>query len=141
MILGGAAADDLEAERQALLQADRDFAAATAKRGGDAWGDIFAEDGVLFPQKGRVDGNEAVRETMKPAFGEGLPMLRWEPTEAVVGSGGDLGYTLGRWEMVAESADGKESISSRGNYVTIWRKIPGQGWRIVVDIGNEDAEE
>jgi hypothetical protein len=52
----------------------------------------------------------------------------------VVGSGADLGYTLGTWQM----KDAAGTVVGTGNYVTIWRKTEGEGWRVAVDIGNED---
>ena len=132
---------DLEAEREALLAADRAFAAETAERGGDGWADWFAEDGFMYPPAGRIEGREAIRERMRPAFAPGRPRLVWDPDQAVVGSGGDIGYTLGRWESVGQGEAGADTVLARGNYVSIWRKIPGEGWRVAVDIGNRDPEE
>ena len=131
---------DLAADRAALIQADRDFASETAARGADGWVDYFTEDAVMFPDAGIVEGREAIRELMKPVFTPENPRLTWEPTSAVVGSGGDLGYTLGRWARVATLPDGSDSTLSTGNYLTIWKKVPGTGWRVAVDIGNDDPE-
>jgi ketosteroid isomerase-like protein len=128
---------DLEAEREALLQADRDFDMDTAERGGDGWADAFREDGVMYPKKGKVEGREAIRELMTPVF-EGEVKLRWEPVYAEVGSGGDLGYTLGKWKQIARTEAGEDTVLSTGNYVSIWRKVPGEGWKVAVDLGNDD---
>jgi len=126
-------------ETAALLQADADFAAATLSRGGNGWADFFATDGIMFPFSGRVDGREAIREAMLPALGPGDPLLKWEPLTATVASGGDIGYTVGRWKSVGTSSTGADSILAEGNYVTIWKKDPREGWRVAVDIGNRDA--
>ena len=131
---------DLEAERAALMQADRDFAIETARRGGDGWADYFVDDGVMLPKVGVIEGREAIRETMRRAFTPENPRLTWEPTSAVVGSGGDLGYTLGRWASVVTAPDGRDSTLATGNYLSVWRKVPGEGWRVAVDIGNDDPE-
>jgi len=131
---------DLEAERAALMQADRDFAVETAARGADGWADYFTEDGVMIPDQGLVEGREAIRELMNPVFLPDNPRLTWEPASAVVGSGGDLGYTVGRWESVITLANGSDSTIATGNYVSIWRKVPGEGWRVALDIGNNDQE-
>lgn len=132
---------DLEEERAALIQADKDFAAETARRGADGWADYFTEDGVLLPRAGRVDGREAIRERMRPVFTPENPRLTWEPTDAVVGSGGDLGYTLGRWATVTTLPDGRDSTLATGRYLSVWRKVPEEGWRVAVDIGNDDPEK
>jgi len=95
----------------------------------------------MFPPTGRVDGQEAIRKVMLPAFTPGGPRLVWEPMEAVVGAGGDLGYTIGRWQQLVPGADGTETVGSTGNYVTIWKKVPELGWRVAVDIGNSDPKD
>lgn len=138
---GCATPPDLEAERQALMQADRDFAAETARRGGDGWADYFAPDGIMYPREGRVEGREPIRERMKPAFADTERRLLWEPKSAVVASGGDLGFTLGRWRSVRVTPGGADSTLAEGNYVSIWKKVPGEGWRVAVDIGNPDVAE
>jgi len=123
---------------QALLQADRDFAAATAERGGEGWAEWFAADGVMFPNSGRVDGRDAIRERMLPAFAGDI-RLRWDPVTAVVAASGDLGYTLGRWEQVRVTEGAADTTLATGNYVSIWKKLEGKGWRVAVDIGNSDS--
>jgi len=130
---------DLAAERAALMQADRAFAAATLERGGDGWADFFAEDGVMFPPSGRVDGREDIREAMIDAFTPGIPSLEWEPNTAVVAAAADLGYTLGRWRSISRTAAGLDSVRATGNYVTFWRKNAEGQWRVALDIGNRDA--
>lgn len=135
---GCAGSVDLDAEREALLQADRDFDRDTADRGADGWADAFREDGVMFPRIGKVEGREAIREFMTPAF-SGDVKLRWEPVFAEVGVGGDLGYTLGKWKQVARTEAGEDTVLSTGNYVSIWRKVPGEGWKVAVDLGNDDS--
>ena len=131
---------DLAAERQALRRADSVFAAATAARGADGWADFFRASGVQFPQGGRIDGREAIRAYMLPVFGPDQPRLVWRPTEAHVGAGGDLGYTLGRWHSVSTTAAGADTVLSEGHYVTIWRKTAEGTWRVAVDIGNTDHD-
>lgn len=130
---------DLAAARTAIFQADSAFADSTAALGPDGWTAFFANDGVMFPPHGRIDGQESIRSAMEGAFAPGTPALRWHPVEGVVGSGGDLGYTLGRWASVSTLADGRDSVLAEGNYVTIWRKQAEGDWRVAVDIGNKDA--
>lgn len=137
-LLGCAGRVDVEGEERSLVQADTDFAEATAKRGADGWADFFASDGVMYPPSGRVEGREAIRERMQSVFTPENPRLVWEPVTAEVGAGGDLGYTLGRWRSVGTATTGTDSTLAEGNYVTIWRKVPGEGWRVAVDIGNRD---
>ncbi len=128
---------DLEQERAALLDADRAFLVESQRRGADGWVDFFLPDGVMFPSNGRVDGWEAIREAIQPAFDPDGPRLLWEPGEAFVSESGDLGYTIGKWRTV--TATDPDSIVGSGNYLTVWRKDEGGDWKVAVDIGNSDA--
>jgi len=75
---------------------------------------------------------------MVPAF-QGNIQLRWEPSTAVVADSGDLGYTLGTWQQVMIQEGAADSVMATGNYVSIWKKVKGAGWRVAVDIGNTDS--
>lgn len=130
-------APDLAAAREAIMAADRDFAQATAARGVDGWVSYFAADGVQFRPGGTVSGHAEIRELMTPAFADPNFSLTWAPVSAEVSRGGDLGYTIGRYEARRLGPDGHETVST-GSYVTIWRKQPDGGWRVVLDIGNPD---
>ena len=105
----------------------------------DGWADAFLDDGVMFPRAGRVEGKAAIRRRMELQTASLPPgyRLKWDPTQAVVATSGDLGYTLGRWRSVVPGASG-DSILAQGNYVNIWRKDTNGAWRVAVDIGNED---
>ncbi len=137
LIFTGACAMSPESEvsPDVLMEADRAFERATTEQGVDGWVSHFADDGVVYPKQGVVEGVEAIREMMTPVFADDGPGLTWRPTRADVAASGDLGYTIGRWESGSE--DG-ESAVTRGNYVTIWRKEPDGRWKVVVDIGNDD---
>ena len=51
----------------------------------------------MFPSEGRVEGQAAIEAYMQPGMGPDKPLLRWEPSEAVLADSGELGWTLGRW--------------------------------------------
>jgi ketosteroid isomerase-like protein len=109
-----------------LMEADRAFAAETAARGADGWAAWFAEDGRMYRERGYVDGRDAIRDAMAPAFAD----------TAIVAASGDIGYTLGHWETVLTTAVG-DSVLGRGSYVTIWRRQADGTWKATVDIGNQ----
>lgn len=131
------AVPDHEAE---LRQADLDFAAATAARGPDGWAEFFMPDGIMFPPSGMVDGREAIRTAMDGAFQPGT-RLEWQPERAFAAESGDLGYTIGRWASVVVQPDGTDSVTARGNYVSIWKRDASGEWRVAADIGNTDAPD
>jgi uncharacterized protein (TIGR02246 family) len=128
---------DLEAARQAIMDADRAFAQATAAHGVDGWVSYFAQDGVQFPPGGTISGHEAIREMMTPALANPTFSLTWEPVSARVSSSGDLGYTIGRYESRVMGPDEQEVVAT-GSYVSIWRKQADGSWKVELDIGSPD---
>ena len=123
---------DLSREQTALLETDRAWAAAAA-------GDIprltsfWADDAVnFFPGAPVARGKDEIRKLVqqnrsKPGFS-----LSWKPVESTVADAGDLGYTLGSFQLSSDTADGNPMVK-RGNYLCIWKKQPDGGWKCVVE--------
>lgn len=130
---------DVEALRAAVLDADRAFDDASARRGVEGWVSYFEPGGQQFHARGVSVGTDAIRRRMSPAFADTTRQLRWHPVSAVVAASGDVGYTIGRWEARARGADGRWTSEGTGNYVTIWRLQGDGSWKVAVDIGNQDA--
>lgn len=128
---------DRTAAREALLEADREFARVFAERGAEGWASFFDEQGVQMPGGGTAAwGRQEVEALARRLFdAPNFTALSWEPVYARVAAAGDLGYTLGNYEATGTGKEGEE-ITQRGNYVTIWRKQEDGSWRVVVDIGN-----
>jgi ketosteroid isomerase-like protein len=130
-------APDPAAARQAIMDADRAFARATADSGVAGWVSHFADDGVQFRSGGTVSGHAGIRELMAPVFADTNFSLTWEPVTGEVSLSGDLGYTVGRYQSGYLGA-GDSSTVSTGSYVTIWRRQPDGSWKVALDIGNPD---
>ena len=122
--------------RAAIMDADVAFAHATQVRGVDRWVEYFADSGVQVTPGRNVVGKAAIRELMAPSLGDTARTLTWTPTSADVSESGDLGYTIGRWERTHRLRD--STVTTRGSYVTIWRKQQDGSWKVVLDIGNPD---
>jgi ketosteroid isomerase-like protein len=129
---------DPDALRNALLDADRDFARESQIRRLDAWVDVFADSALLVrPNAALNKGKATVRESMRPAFADTSFSLNWEPVLAEASRSGDLGYTVGLSQSRRVGPDGKAVIGT-GKYVTIWKKEDG-AWKAVLDIGVSDS--
>jgi ketosteroid isomerase-like protein len=85
-----------------------------------------------------VVGRDAIRRHMQGAFSDPAVQLRWEPTKAEVSSAGDMGYTYGRWQIVARDSAGAEQERARGKYITVWKRAPTGEWKVAVDGGNQE---
>jgi ketosteroid isomerase-like protein len=127
--------DDGRAARAAVMGADAAFAQATKERGVEGWLEYFADSGVQVTPGRNVVGKAAIRERMAAQLGDTAHLLSWRPTSAEVSAGGDLGYTIGRWEWGPRSGGAPER---RGTYVTIWRKAADGRWKVMLDVGNAD---
>jgi ketosteroid isomerase-like protein len=122
---------DVEAERAALLAADRAFADAAQEKGeAAAYMAVLAENARLH----RV-GREPIlgREAIRAALAENPAPVTWAPAGSVVARSGDLGYTFG---LARRRQSGPESpwVDS-DNYLRIWKKQDGS-WKIVLDVAD-----
>jgi ketosteroid isomerase-like protein len=126
-------------EPSILMQADRDFDAAVAQRGVDAWVEFFAPNGSMIsdtlpPVTGRAD----IRKRMAPAFADTSFSLRWHPTRAEMLIPGVIGYTVGRYDRYKNDASGNRRHST-GTYTTVWMRQPDGSWKAVLDTGEDDS--
>jgi ketosteroid isomerase-like protein len=119
-----------------LFDLEARFAKDVLERGGAAFGDWFAEDGVELsngqaPVVGRVaivkDANWSPKQYQ----------LTWTPTDAMMGPSGDMGYTWGHYEGHSKDANGNP-VTTSGRYMTIWRKQPDGNWKVVLDAGSNE---
>ena len=142
MILGCSSqpAIDLDAERNALMSADRTWSEAYAAS--DSPADVFVaqfvDDASLLPPDAPLaQGKEAIHAVISGL--EAMPgfSVTWSPSGADVGSGGDLGYTVGSYEINMEGPEGPLTIN--GKYLTIWKKQPSGTWMVTADMFNADG--
>jgi ketosteroid isomerase-like protein len=123
---GALAADPAEV----LKQADRDFAALSAKEGpGRAFHDFAAPNVTLL----NSHDPHATPDVFPKRFGPDT-QIAWEPDEAQISAGGDLGYTMGHATITGKDKEGKPTLS-HSRYVTIWRKQPDGSWKFIFDGG------
>ena len=118
---------NVSAERENLLQTDREFSNRSAANGFVSAFQMFAANDVRLyrPQLLPVVG----KETARSALSEKPCRLTWQPIAGDVSVSGDLGYTYGT--STCESGE----ATHRSSYMRIWRKEAG-GWRVVLDIEN-----
>ena len=124
--------------REAMMQADRDFARATAARGVEGWVAYFEPNGSQVNGGTVTTGLAAIRALMTPTLSDTTVRLKWEPTDAVVTERGRLGSTVGRWQLVRRDSTGAEKVASTGSYLTVWRKQADGSWKVVTDVGSPD---
>jgi ketosteroid isomerase-like protein len=121
-----------------LFELEARFAKDVAARGGAAFADWFAGDGVALgngvaPVIGKVAIAKSANWSPKDY------QLTWTPTDAMMGPSGDMGYTWGHFEGHSKDANGYP-VTTTGRYITMWRRDADGSWKVVLDAGaNEPA--
>ncbi len=122
-----------------LYELEENFAKDAAVRGGLAFIDRMAPDGVLLMNgQAPIEGLDKIKKAMQWTPKE--YQLTWTPMAAVMGPSGDMGYTWGHFEGRSIDVNGYPVVT-KGRYMTIWRKEANGDWKIVLDAGaNEPAD-
>lgn len=124
-------------DAQQLLATDREWARLAAEnRNADSIASYWTDDArVVLPGEPVLAGKAAIRAmvagTMKiPGF-----RVTWTPDSAAVARSGDLGYTYGANEFTVPDSTGR-LVTTRGRYLTVWRRGADGRWRCVQDYSN-----
>jgi len=132
-ILGCARPDDPDAARNALLEADRAWADAAASGDVERIASFWTEDAVdYFPGAPVAAGKSNILELVKRNRSQEGFALSWEPTEGVVARSGELGYTVGRFQLSMADIDGSPMMRT-GHYLCIWKRQPDGSWKCSVE--------
>ncbi|HEX9084155.1 MAG TPA: DUF4440 domain-containing protein [Gemmatimonadaceae bacterium] len=127
-----------DATEKSLMAADRDFAVATHARGIDGWMSFYAPDAIRIRYRGNmVKGFDEIRKFDLPGISDTTTTLNWEPTDAYVFRGGEIGSTTGRYWVVNRTGADAGKESGHGRYVTMWRR-DGERWLAIMDTGYPD---
>jgi uncharacterized protein (TIGR02246 family) len=111
--------------RQDLLAAERAFAAAFARRDGEAFFAAVAPDAVFLSPDRTLEGRAAVEEVWGRLLEPEEPPFSWRPERGAVNADASLGLTTG-----PVFGPGGEWL---GSFLSIWRRDPDGRWRVVFD--------
>ncbi|MBI4548127.1 MAG: DUF4440 domain-containing protein [Ignavibacteriae bacterium] len=98
----------------------------------------FLEDAVvLAPNEPMASGKEAIGTMLRGFFAMPGFSVKWQPTKVEVSRSGDLGYSLGTYEMTMNDPKGIP-MTDRGKYATVWKKQADGSWKVAADMFNSD---
>jgi ketosteroid isomerase-like protein len=121
---------DIDAQRKALMEVDREFLSATvSSQAFQAYRKYLSDDARLH-RNGAMPliGEDAIAYFLsKNNFS-----LTGEPIKSDVAESNDLGYTVGRYEM----KKGGAVDAQKGYYVRVWKRDEGGRWKVVVEVSN-----
>jgi ketosteroid isomerase-like protein len=120
-----------------LLDLEQRFARDVEARGGAAFRDWFALDGVTLNNgKAAVIGFRSI--TAQATWDPRLYQLTWTTEGAQMGPSNDMGFTWGRYTGRSRDPQGKP-VETSGRYITVWRKIEDGKWKVALDASANDA--
>jgi ketosteroid isomerase-like protein len=120
------------ADPKVLLDADIAFSDYSVKYGYQKAFVEFAHDSVVLlkPKRMPIIGKQSLIESYRGRNDSNLVLI-WKPAKALIAQSGELGYTYGYWTFIAKND------TSRGTYLTIWKKNAKGAWKYIADTGNE----
>jgi ketosteroid isomerase-like protein len=123
-----------------LADADRAFAKATAERGLDGFTSFLAGNAMtLRPDSPVIIGRDELAKRWAPLLNDPAARITWQPLHAEIARSGDLGYTVGSYQITRTEA-GVARVAGSGKYVTIWRKQRDGSWKVEFDSGVQDTQ-
>ena len=123
---------DLEAERSALMATDKRWSESAGDT--DEFLSYFTDDAYFMPYEAPLVRGEAIRTSWEQLVSTPGFAIEWVATSADVAESGELGYTIGTFELTTEQ-DGALMVTV-GKYVTVWSKQTDGSWKVHVDSFN-----
>lgn len=120
------------ANPQVLIDADIAFSDYSVKYGIQKAFIEFADDSVVLLKDKTMPivGKQKLIESYAGSKDSGV-VLTWKPAKAMIAESGEIGYTYGFWMFVAQKD------TSKGTYLTVWKKNAANQWKYIADTGNQ----
>jgi uncharacterized protein (TIGR02246 family) len=134
------APDTREKDAQEIRDLEIAWQKAFATRDVDQICTVYAEDASVFmPNAPVLNGSPAIKEGFRPIVADKHFSVTFASTKVQVARSGDLAYSQGAYTMTTSSPRTKQVLTEVGKYVTVYKKQPVLGWKVVADIINADA--
>lgn len=131
-----AAQEEASIDEAAIQQIYAEWNEAISAKDAEAAAALYAEDAVkLVPNVPLLEGRQAIHEYYTGLFEVPELQSTFGPTRIVVSTNGDLAYDYGTYTASWTGEDGP--AEEEGKYVSVWRKVEGEGV-LAVDMDNPD---
>jgi uncharacterized protein (TIGR02246 family) len=130
--------DTRAADEATLRDLDAKWSKVATDKDVEGFLGFYADDAMAFPPNAPiVSGKEAMRKPTTELMANPGFAMSWEVTKTEAARSGDLGYTIGTYELTVNDPKGKP-VTDRGKYVTVWKKQADGTWKVAADIFNSD---
>ena len=129
---------DAAAVRQSIEQSNAKFTDALKRGDTAALGEGYTDDVVMLmggapPARGKAQATQAMIGMAKA-----MKFTDAKLTTSQVDIAGDYAIETGVFEMTGTPPGAKAATTSRGNYLTIWKKQADGSYKIYRDVGVEE---
>jgi uncharacterized protein (TIGR02246 family) len=125
-------------DEAAIRKLEADWSAAAQNKDVEKCVAVYAEDGMMFPDKAPVaKGKAQIRAVWTQLLATPGIKLSFAPTMVDVAKSKDLAYDVGTYGLTANDPTGNP-VTEVGKYVVIWKKQRDKQWKAVADIFNPD---
>ena len=130
--------DTRAADEAAIRSAEAEWSKVAGAKDLERTVAYYAGDASLLPPNAPIaTGKEAIREVWSSLMNTPGFALSFQSTKVEVARAGDLGYSIGAYELALNDAKGKP-VKDRGKYATVWKKQADGSWKAVVDMFSSD---
>lgn len=130
---------DQKAEADKLMQLSKEWSESVKTRDVEEMISYWADDAILVsPNEAPVVGKESLRAMVQRSLKVPGFDIGWNPQEAYVSKGGDLGYVIIKnyMTMPVDTMGNTRTVFNKG--VEIWKKQTDGSWKNIIDISNSD---
>ena len=125
--------DTAQIEAQ-IREAETKWNHAYAKRDAAALAGMYADDAALAsPDADLAIGKDAIVKSLESIPKDRNFRLEFRSDRVQVAKSGDLAYSRGRYTMTITDPARNGPYTSKGNYLTVWKKQADGSWKAVED--------
>jgi uncharacterized protein (TIGR02246 family) len=117
-----------------LKQAETRWNRAYAEHDAAALAGAYADDAALAnPGAPLVTGAQSIRKETAAFAADPNLKVQFASDRIEVAASGDLAYTRGHYILTMTDPATKKPATSRGSYLTVWKKQADGGWKAIED--------
>jgi ketosteroid isomerase-like protein len=120
-------------DKQELMSMEKRFIQATSADRKKAYSEVLSSEGKLF-RKGKFPA--ITRETIEKILEEDIPLSEFKLVGADASPSGDMAFVYGTLSKDVTIAGEALPHLLTYNFIHIWKKEEGKGWKLVLDILN-----
>ena len=130
--------DTREADAKALRDVETANQKDWAAKDADKLASFYADDAMLYvPGTPPIKGKAAIRMALGDMLKDPSMTLSYTTETAEAAKSGDVGFTASSYTMTMTDPKTKKVVSSKGSYMTVFKKQADGTWKAIQDMANQ----